>query len=211
MLARKVVTRSGRRTRGYFPSWKLKRMVEWESMLERDAILLFEFSPGVRSYQEQPELVMYPDGDQMRRYFPDFEIIGMDDQVSHLEVKPEKQLKLPDIRDKLKRVAAHYYEINREYRIVSESIIRREPLHTNLKNLCRYRREDEHVLSARPLLLKTLSCGAVTFEVLARHFGQHLLFKLIALGEVSCDLNQELIGSTPIFHPMEADHAQVLF
>ncbi len=50
MLARKVVTRRGRRFRGYYPSAKLGRMVAWESLLERDAILLIEFSPGVLTY-----------------------------------------------------------------------------------------------------------------------------------------------------------------
>lgn len=56
MLVRKVITRRGRRFRGYFPSRKLGRMVAWESLTERDVILLLEFSPGVLSYQEQPAL-----------------------------------------------------------------------------------------------------------------------------------------------------------
>jgi hypothetical protein len=44
--------------------------VEWESLLERDAILLFEFSPGVVSYQEQPEMIEYEQDGVMRRYYP---------------------------------------------------------------------------------------------------------------------------------------------
>ena len=40
--------------RGKFPSMKVNRMIHWESLLERDAIMLFEFSPGVASYREQP-------------------------------------------------------------------------------------------------------------------------------------------------------------
>ncbi len=59
MPVRKVVTPSGRKVRGYFPSKKMGRMVAWESQIELDAILLFEFSPGVISFQEQPEKIQY--------------------------------------------------------------------------------------------------------------------------------------------------------
>ena len=50
-------------------------MVEWESLLERDAILLFEFSPGVVSYQEQPAEILYELEGVIHRYYPDFEVI----------------------------------------------------------------------------------------------------------------------------------------
>lgn len=67
MLSRKVVTLSGRRFRGYFPSYKMGRTVAWESLLELAAIHLLEFSRGVLSYREQPVLIQYPDGEHMLR------------------------------------------------------------------------------------------------------------------------------------------------
>ena len=140
MLARKVVTRSGRKVRGLFPSRKLKRMVQWESLLERDAILLFEFSAGVLNYQEQPCLIHYFDdeSDSHRRYFPDFEIIKSSEEIVHLEVKPELVLVTPEISNKLSKVTAHYSKSSLEYRVLTEKQIRREPLHSNLKQLYRY-------------------------------------------------------------------------
>jgi hypothetical protein len=92
MLARKVITRRGRRFRGYFPSRKLGRMMEWESLNERNVILLFEFSPGVLSYQAQPALIHYHDGQDTRAYYPDFEVIFLNGEAIHVEVKLAREL-----------------------------------------------------------------------------------------------------------------------
>lgn len=66
MLSRRVITRSGRHFRGRYPSRKLGRMVAFESLIERDVILLLEFSRGVLSYQEQPTRIAYSNGQAMR-------------------------------------------------------------------------------------------------------------------------------------------------
>lgn len=70
MTLRDVVNRSGRGFRGYFPSRKMKEMIGWESILERNAIYLFEFSPGVVCYYAQPELVYYPGLNRRNRRLP---------------------------------------------------------------------------------------------------------------------------------------------
>jgi hypothetical protein len=50
MPVRRVVTRGGRRFRGFFPSAKNGCMVPWESLLERDAITLLEYMRTVRCF-----------------------------------------------------------------------------------------------------------------------------------------------------------------
>jgi len=62
MLSRIVVTRSGRGFRGYFPSKKLNRLVQFESLLERDAIKLFESSKEIIQFREQPTIYLLPHG-----------------------------------------------------------------------------------------------------------------------------------------------------
>lgn len=133
MKVRKVVNRSGRGFRGYFPSRKLGRLVEWESLLERDAIILFEFSNGIKSYQEQPELIVYEQDGEMRRYFPDFSITLSNDEVVHLEVKPASKLTSLDLLNKFDAIARHYDRIGRNFRILTDDHIRDEPRLTNLK------------------------------------------------------------------------------
>jgi hypothetical protein len=60
MRARKVVTRSGKRIRGKFPSTKLGRMVHWESLYERDAILYLFSPPATMRRRTQPEQWRWP-------------------------------------------------------------------------------------------------------------------------------------------------------
>ena len=64
MSVRKVVTRSGRRIMGFFRSQKCCQMINCESLLERDAILLLEFSQEVVFYRHQPTVMAYTDGEQ---------------------------------------------------------------------------------------------------------------------------------------------------
>ena len=92
MKARKVITRSSRKTTVKFPSKKLDRMVECESLIERDACFLIEYSPGFKYYQEQPALVMYESQNEMKEYYPDFGITFRSGATLHIEVKPDSEL-----------------------------------------------------------------------------------------------------------------------
>lgn len=97
MAVRKVVTRSGHGVRGYFPSRKMMRMVAWESQLERDAIMLLEFSLEVVGFREQPVRVYFDQDGERHQYIPDFEVDLADGRILHVEVKPESKLRKPDI------------------------------------------------------------------------------------------------------------------
>lgn len=55
MLSRQVITRSGRHFRGRHPSKKMDRMIAYESLNERGAILRLEFSQWVRDKWATPQ------------------------------------------------------------------------------------------------------------------------------------------------------------
>ena len=104
-------------------------MVDCESALEGDAALLLESSWGVVSYQEQPALIRYWDGQQLRDYYPDFEVLLVDGSRFHLEVKHSGRLARPDVADKYRAIADHYRtHLNIRFRIATEDDIRREPV-----------------------------------------------------------------------------------
>lgn len=136
MRVRKVVTRSGKRYRGKYPSRKLERMVQWESFLERDALLLLEYHPNVISYQEQPSIETYYDEDGLpRQYIPDLAANLTDGRIIVFEVKPEAELSKKKTQKKYAAIAQRFQEQERTFRILTESDIRREPLHTNLRRI----------------------------------------------------------------------------
>lgn len=198
MLARKVVTRRGRRFRGYFPSTKLGRMVAWESLLERDAILLLEFSSGVLSYQEQPALVQYADGTRIRDYYPDFELELANGKRIHIEVKSAHQLAKPEFKAKYTAIAEHYARIRMDYRIVTEAEICREPLQTNLRLLAYLAGRKGLMLPSARELAEGLGSDVAPFEVFEAALSRDTTLRLVAAGRLECDLDLPLAGDTPV-------------
>ena len=213
MQVRKVVTRSGRGFRGYFPSKKLNRMVEYESLLERDAILLFEFSSGVVSYQEQPEMIYYNDGDRTRQYFPDFELVLITGEIIHVEIKPFDVLNTLELLAKFGAIAVHYRSHRADFKILTEQNIRKEPLHSNLKFLASLKQSDSNldrafnICEQRLLLDPTCSVSE-----LSEGFMKCEVFRLIAQSRLICNLEQKLDSNTNFVRIRKGDHdATLLF
>lgn len=209
MVTRKVVTRSGRGIRGYFPSRKMRCMVPWESLLERDAILLFEFSPGVQSYRAQPELILYTHGDETRRYFPDFEISTASGINVQIEVKTSTQLTKPKLAEKYRAIAGHYQFAGRQFRILTELEIRREPLHANLKMLMRHYRQDGELASSLSQATKFLQKEARLLQDM--ELEAEIVWRLLAHGHLRCDLAEPIAASTLISLPQGDRDDSLLF
>lgn len=202
MLSRRVITRSGRHFRGRYPSRKLGRMVAFESLIERDVILLLEFSRGVQSYQEQPARIVYSDGQTVREYFPDFEARLVSGQQVHIEVKPSARLVSPKVARKLQQIAAHYAQHRDEqFRVVTELEARKEPLHTNLTTLSPLRAKP-----AAALQLLSQHLHGIPWHTLEASIGRDVLLKQVALGNLVCDLASPLQGDLMVFTAQEAAH-----
>lgn len=210
MLARKVVTRRGRRIRGYYPSRKLGRMVAWESLLERDALLLLEFSPGVIFYQEQPTVVTYPDGNGVRQYFPDFELVLHDGVRVHLEVKPLSKLLRPSIAKRFDAVISRYASRGQEFRIVTEQEIRREPLMRNVRQLDRLARTWRCDLPGQAELVRELGTGPSSFGHVRQLFGSDAAWHLLAEQRLYCNLMRLITDNATVFVASGGRHASIL-
>jgi hypothetical protein len=88
VATRKVVTyRSGHFT-GYVPSGKNQRIIQYESILERDYIQLVEIDKDVLGYSEQPEKLSWSDGVDHYDTTFDFEVYRRGGQKYLVEVKP---------------------------------------------------------------------------------------------------------------------------
>lgn len=118
---RKVVTRSGRGFRGKFPSKKLNRMVEFESLHECNAIKMFEGSAIILSYQEQPVLIHYYDINHIpRKYYPDFSLRLKDGVKAHVEVKPSNILATNIMKRKYKSIKGYYQNRPEHFILITE-------------------------------------------------------------------------------------------
>lgn len=212
MLSRNAVTRSGRGFRMRIPSMKLDRMVECESILEGNAVLLLEYSPGVVSYQEQPALIRYWNGEQMREYFPDFEVMLRDGTSIHLEVKQSHTLAKPKMAKKYRAIAAHYQQTPIQFRIVTELECQSEPLRSNLRRLSYLRNK----ASAQPLsslmkLCRLLGPVPITLAKSQAILGIEVVERLLAQGLLYADLTKEITQSTLVTVVEGGCHAAILF
>lgn len=196
MRVRKVVTRRGRRFRGYFPSRKLHRMVAWESLLERDAILLLEVSPGVVSFREQPTVIQYFDGKDLCDYYPDFEVVLADGSLFHLEVKTTTKLKSPKVASKFAAIAAHYQKKGLGFRIVTEQELQREPLLGNAQVLAYLKGNTGRPLPSLQEIRGNIGTNTFAFSKAEAVLGRDTVLHLITHGILGCDLNQPLAGNT---------------
>jgi len=131
--ARNVISPSGGIVRGKFPSRKNGRMVHHEGLLELDAIYLFETSPEIIRYREQPTPIHYPDGAKLRRYTPDFELLLVTGESVTIEVKPTRFLEEEKIRHKFNRIEEYTRRSTIPFVILTEKIIRQEPRLSNLR------------------------------------------------------------------------------
>lgn len=120
MTVRNVVTRSSRKFHGYFPSKKLNRMVGFESILEKEAIKIFENSAEVISYVEQPAVIRYYQNQVPKLYFPDFELILCNNEKVHVEVKPYPYLMTIKLSKKYRAILETYKLREENYHFITE-------------------------------------------------------------------------------------------
>jgi hypothetical protein len=213
MMVRKVVTPSGRGVRGYYPSRKMKKMIPWESLLERDAILLLEFSPGILKYSAQPAKIYFYQNESQSLYYPDFRIDMKHDKYSHIEVKPASKLKDHVLRQRLAAIKTHHEDrLNTQFLVFDETIIRKEPQLTNLKLLAYHQSRQTTEDEINECLDKLSLLPAQTISAAAMVLGDvRFVYQLIAARHYLCDLDKSLDGNTLIYPNKGEEHDAFLF
>ncbi len=96
---RRIVTPSGEGVRGFYPSLKAGRMVEYESRGERNTAALLDEIDVVLTFREQPRRELWWDGQKVRRYTPDVEVVTVLGPVL-VEVKTARDARRPKLRRK---------------------------------------------------------------------------------------------------------------
>lgn len=212
LKARKVVTRSGQGFRGYFPSKKLKRSVEVESLLERDAVYFFEYSPGVASYQEQPELILYPFKEEVRRYYPDFRVVFKSGQSVVIEIKPEQKMQQRKLIEKFEAISQYYIGKGQDFRIFTDKIIRQEPILKNLKEIHsvgRFGYEFDEVYKKVEHMLKHQA--EISFTQLSNIFGRKEMLAFLGSNRIFLNYYEDIYSPLNIVELMKESNRDSLF
>jgi len=205
--ARNVITPSGGIVRVKFPSRKNGRMIHLEGLLESDATYLFESSPRIVRYREQPETISYPDEAKLRRYTPDFELVLITGEQIYVEVKPTASLQHQKVRNKIDRIAEHMRRTDMTFVILTDDVIRQEPRLANLKWLCERAPRIPPTVDAIQVALNNyrdcfpLSLAAASTVLKANGLDP---YSLLLAGQLRCSLEQTISDDTLI--ELEADH-----
>lgn len=211
--AREPITRSRGIVRGQFPSFKMSRMIAWESQLERRACYLFEFSRGVKSFREQPITFRVPFSDRVKRYTPDFELILGTGEIVYVEIKPENKLKDLEILSFYNNISIQLNRESYQFIVITDKELINAIRERNLIILRGYQQqllskyEVEQTISwlkqrAKPIYLKELMTFLSSI---------HKAYTFIAQGLISTDLDKPFSEDTIIDYLKEDDHESYLF
>ncbi len=200
-----------------------KSAIEFESTLERDFIIRKEFSLAVLDVVPQPCRIHYADPRTgcLRRYIPDFlvyyrrdpEHCGSHPKPVLVEVKPgaEWRRHWREWLPKWKAAGRFAREQGWTFHIQDETRIRDQALE-NILFLGRYKRMAFPVEDCAILLETVRAIGKVSIaHLIARHLvgicraeGIALLWHLLAVRKIDCEISRPLGDSTEVWIPEHA-------
>lgn len=161
--ARKVVSRSRSRGTGKYPSWKMNRMMQWESPHELNAMRLLDADPTVSAFMEQPLIVHYVLAGVEHKHFPDLEVHRRGFRELW-EIKTDEDAASLDVEARTLLMTRGLPAFGYSYRVALSSELERQPrLGTALKILRDGR------ASITPIEREVVRCAFVRGEL--RHWG----------------------------------------
>lgn len=182
-------------------------MVHHEGLLELDATYLFETSPNILRYREQPATIRYHDGRTTRRYTPDFELELANGTSICVEIKPVRSLLHEDVQDKLQHVAEAMCTARTPFVVLSEEHLRIEPRQSNLRWIYHHM---ARVSPSGDAATATLLRYGTRFPLSIRAASELLAasgiepFSLLVAGRLRCCLNQAISYDT-LLHLADED------
>ncbi len=199
LRSRKVVTRSRARSTGKFPSLKMKRMLQWESENEKNAMYLLESDPAVTELHEQPCEIHYSDGFEQKEHDPDLFVV-VNGVKEIWEVTTQAEALRPEIKSRTALMTTVLPNQGYQYRLVLDVDLRKQPYLNNAKTLVHSGirpvslREWEglrRILEREGHLSWSHACSGVY-----GNWGRHMLCRLVLDGQIEFDRASPLSPAT---------------
>jgi len=145
MPIRKVSNRGGN-VIGRFPSFKVGRMIAFESLLERDFIYLLDYDAEVEWFEEQPLSIEYVHEAKKLHYTPDFHLLERGWHVL-IECKPERFIETEENRRKFAVAQAWCEKRGWKFRAITDQQVRHGFRLENIKLLTQYARQKVDIVT----------------------------------------------------------------
>ena len=210
--SREPVTRSRMTVRGRFPSSKNGRMVDWESQLERRACYLFEFSPAVLSFHEQPEPIRFWVNEKYSKYTPDFRLSLSNQETWFVEIKPYDHLQRPDLSERLFLASESYEEDGYKFIVITDEELIHPALESNLTLLKYYQSHELEAMTADHARHWLQQTHDNSLGHMLQYFGnQATVYALLCQGFICTDLSTPFSLNSALYLPKDDHHATILF
>lgn len=199
--ARKVVTRSRARPTGKYPSWKMGRMLQWESQNELNAFRLLDANPAIIAYQEQPLIIHYRLDGEVHDHYPD--VLVRFRQTKELwEIKPAAQASRAEVTARTRLMEKALPRFGFAYRVILAEDLAKKPLLSNVFTILKFGRQPVPPIS-RERIRQTfraqtvLTWGAIRDGAFGRD-GMSYVCRLALEGRLRIDLEVPMTRATTI-------------
>ncbi len=179
-----------------FPSIKHPKAQLYESTLEKEICLIKDFNPQIIRRLTQPFTIDFGDF----RYTPDAIDLEIDGKSYVEEVKPESELKKPEVIKRIRKIENRLFREGINFRVTTDKLTSNRLYIANLWQLYRHR-SYPHDLTWLPAASSIFGAGCKLGELQAWIHTQSIniasLYYAIAHHKISCDLH------TPFNNHME--------
>ena len=206
LRSRIVVSRSSARPKGKYPSWKMRRMLQWDSENELNAFRLLDCNPNVTRFHEQPCEVEYVLDGQARSHYPDI-LVEKNGRKELWEVKPESETEEQKIAARTALLLQGLPLWGYTYRVVLAKDLVMQPRLVNSRLLLGFGRRAVTDCEREFIRRALIRHGSLLWSDACRGeygpWGREILCNLVLRGVLTIDLNSPISPSTRFVARME--------
>ena len=196
---RKVVSRSRTCPTGKYPSWRMGRMMQWESPDELNAFRLLDCDPRVRRFVEQPCSILYKIDGTIVRHYPDIYVESQGEKQLW-EVKDDSRASEADLLARTKLLTEGLKAHGFTYRLVLASELEKQPRLQNASILLSHGRGPIEEIDRERVRLMLQRAGSLRWGgACAGEYGpngRQILCRLTLEGVLTTDMNQSLSANS---------------
>jgi len=198
LRSRRVVSRSRSRPTGKYPSWKMARMVQWESHNELNAYRLLDASPEVRAFHEQPAEIRYVLDGEEHRHYPDT-LVEFKDHQEFWEIKPKREALSPDVVKRTELLTDALIAKGYSYRVAFAEDLAREPRLSNALDILKFGRWPIDPTERERLRVQFSRDGELGWNnVVGDSTTRKAVCRLLLEGALAIDMDQPLGPETAV-------------
>lgn len=211
---RKIVRRSGARPTGKYPSWKMRRMLQWESPHELNAFRLLDADPTIKAFDEQPVRITYALNGKVQHHIPDI-LVQTQNGKAFWEIKTIAFATEADVLERTRFLERHLPTEGYEYRVVLAEDLAKQPMMASVCQVLYFGRGDisledrETIRNLFALAPSPITWGHVVDGLFGKQ-GRHQICRLMLEGWLAWNPDTPLTRDTVIAVRLQAELADLL-